>query len=233
MTKFIYRLIYTKPFALLKDGLWKNNPIITTVLGICSALAVTNKVENGIAMGLAVTFVVMASSAITAAIRNLIPQRIRMVTYMLIISTFVISVDLFMKGYVPDISRALGPYVALIITNCIVMGRAEAFASKSSVKFSILDAMSHGLGYTFVLLAISSIREFLAFGTIMNINIAGNSWTNWVVMSSAPGGFFVLAPIVWAVRSLQQDVDVEIEQHLPAPIKPATTIAATKPGASL
>ncbi|MDW7728713.1 MAG: Rnf-Nqr domain containing protein [Dethiobacteria bacterium] len=202
-----YRLYYTKPFVLIKDGIWRKNSVASSTLGICSALAVTNRLENGIAMGLAVMFVVMVASLSTAVIREYIPLRLRMITYMIIISTFVISVDMFFKGFFPDISRALGPYVPLIITNCIIMGRCEAFALKNPVGFSLTDAFAHGLGYTFILLILSAVREVLAFGTLLNINVTGEAWTNWMVMAMAPGGFFLLAVIVWIVRSLQGEVE--------------------------
>ena len=126
----LIRMKYTKWYNIMKDGLSRNNPIVIAVLGICSSLAVTNKVENAIAMGLGVTFVVMASSATISLIRKLIPAKVRMVTYMVVISAFVISVQLFLEAYFPTIAKALGAYVGLIITNCIVMGRAEAFAVK-------------------------------------------------------------------------------------------------------
>jgi len=198
-----YRLIYTKPYVLLKDGIWRKNTVVSSALGICSSLAVTNRLENGIAMGLAVTFVVMVASLATSLIRDYIPLRLRMITYMIIISTFVIAVDTFFKGFFPEISRALGPYVPLIITNCLIMGRCESFALKNLPKFSLIDAFSHGLGYTFTLLVLSAIREVLAFGSLLNMRIMGEAWTNWMVMAMAPGGFFLLAIIVMVVRTMQ------------------------------
>lgn len=231
MSRTLFRLIYTKPYALAREGMWRSNPILTAApLGVCSALAVSNRVANGIAMGLAVTFVVIAASMITSVIRDYIPQRIRMVTYMIIISTFVIGVDLFFKGFFPDISRALGPYVALIITNCIIMGRSEAFASRNRVSFSALDALSHGLGYTFTLVVLSALREVLAFGTLLNVRVVWAGWTNWVVMSMAPGGFFFLAIIVWVARSLQREAEVT-EPQTAGTVTTTTTIATAAPGA--
>ncbi|MFU8787019.1 MAG: Rnf-Nqr domain containing protein, partial [Candidatus Izemoplasmataceae bacterium] len=132
--KRFFRLRYTKSYNIIKDGLTTNNPILISVLGICSALAVTNRVDNAIAMGLGVTFVIMASSATVSLIRNFIPSKLRMVTYMVIISSFVIIVQWFLQAYFPIIAAALGAYVGLIITNCIVMGRAEAFAVKNPVR---------------------------------------------------------------------------------------------------
>lgn len=198
-----YRLSYTKPFVLLKKGLWSEHTVISSTLGICSALAITNSVENGIAMGLGVTFTAMMASLVTSLIRDYIPMRLRMITYMVIISTFVIAVDLFFQGFFPGISRSLGPYVSLIITNCLIMGRCEAFAFKNSPGLAALDAFAHGLGYSLVLLVMSAIRELLAFGTLLNIDVLGAGWTNWTVMAMAPGGFFMLAVVVWIVRTLQ------------------------------
>lgn len=194
------RLRYTKWFNILKDGLHRNNPIVVAVLGICSALAVTNRVDNAIAMGLGVTFVVMASSAVVSLIRHYIPSKLRMVTYMVIISAFVIAVQLFLEAYFYNISKALGAYVGLIIANCIVMGRAEAFAAKNPVKYTLVDGFASGMGYTFILVIVAVIRETLATGTILGYQVLPQSWPNWVVMSMAPGGFFVLGLLIWGIR---------------------------------
>ncbi len=201
------RIRYTKWYNILKNGLSKQNPIAIAVLGICSALAVSNRVENAIAMGLGVTFVIIMSSATVSLIRNFVPSRIRMVTYMVIISTYVIVVQLFLQAYFPMIAAQLGAYVGLIITNCIVMGRSEAFAIKNPVRYSIVDGFANGLGYTFVLVLVSIIREMLAFGTILNIQVLSNSWTNWVIMAMAPGGFFVLAIFIWIIRKLTNNYE--------------------------
>ncbi|MBN2300571.1 MAG: electron transport complex subunit RsxE [Acholeplasmataceae bacterium] len=188
----------------MKDGLSKNNPIVIAVLGICSALAVTNRVDNAIAMGLGVTFVVMASSATVSLIRNFIPPKVRMVTYMVIISSFVILVQMFLQAYFPSIAKALGAYVGLIITNCIVMGRAEAFASKNPVRYTLVDGFASGMGYTFILIMVAVVRELLAFGTILNYRIMPGTWVNWTVMAMAPGGFFVLGLLIWGIRELSK-----------------------------
>lgn len=200
----LIKIKYTRWYNIMKDGLSKNNPIVIAVLGICSALAVTNRVDNAIAMGIGVTFVVMASSATVSLIRNFIPPKVRMVTYMVIISTFVILVQLFLQAYFPSIAKALGAYVGLIITNCIVMGRAEAFASKNPVKYTLVDGFASGMGYTFILIIVAVIRELLAFGTILNIRIMPGTWVNWTVMAMAPGGFFVLGLLIWGIRELSK-----------------------------
>ena len=198
----LIRVKYTKWFNILKDGISRNNPIVVAVLGICSALAVTNKVENAIAMGLGVTFVIMASSLTISLLRNIIPQKVRMVTYMVVISTYVISVQAFLEAFFMPIADALGAYVGLIITNCIVMGRQEAFAVKNPVKYSIVDGFASGMGYTFVLIFVAVIRELLAFGTILNMQVMPVGWEKWVVMAMAPGGFFVLGLLIWGMREL-------------------------------
>jgi Na+-transporting NADH:ubiquinone oxidoreductase subunit D len=207
MKKFFVRLNYTKSFNVLKRGFWLENQVAIAVLGICSSLAITNKVENAIAMGLGVTFVVMASSSLISLIRNFIPSQVRMVTYMVIISSFVIMVQMFLRAYFPALASQLGAYVGLIITNCIVMGRAEAFAVKNPIKYSLVDGFAAGMGYMVVLIATSVIREFLAFGTILNIDIAGPNWIPWTIMALAPGGFFVISLFIWWIRDRQQFVE--------------------------
>ena len=196
------RLYYTKPFTIIRNGFVTHNPIYAMGLGICSALAITNRVENALAMGLSVTFVTMMTSFLVSLLRNVIPSRVRMVAYMVIISTFVIAVDQFLQGFFPSISAALGPYVGLIITNCIVMGRAEAFAISNKVSHSVLDAFANGMGYMFTLIVISVIREVLAFGSILGVRVLAEGSTQWIVMAMAPGGFFVLATYLWIMRSI-------------------------------
>ncbi len=204
------RLKYTKTYNILRDGISINNPIAIAVLGICSALAVTNSVENAIAMGLGVTFVVMASSLVISLLRNFIPSKVRMITYMVVISSFVIVVQFFLQAYFPTIAESLGAYVGLIITNCIVMGRAEAFAVKNPVKYSIVDGFASGMGYTFVLVVTAAIREILAFGTLLNMQIMPVTWVNWVVMAMAPGGFFILGMFIWGIRQWTKNFEETI-----------------------
>lgn len=202
---------YTKWFQTLRNGISHQNPILISVLGICSALAVTNMVENAIAMGIGVTFVVMASSATVSLLRNYIPSKIRMVAYMVIISTYTILVQMFLDGFFPDIAKNLSAYVGLIITNCIVMGRAEAFAVKNPVRYTLIDGFANGMGYTFVLIVVASIREILGFGTFLGFQVMPGNWINWVVLSIAPGGFFVIGLLAWAMRSFTKNYEVEEE----------------------
>ncbi len=198
----LLRMKYTKWFQTLKNGISSQNPILISVLGICSALAVTNQVENAIAMGLGVTFVVIASSSTVSLIRNFVPSKIRMVAYMVIISAYVILVQMFLEGFFPTIAKNLSAYVGLIITNCIVMGRAEAYAIKNPVKYTFIDGFANGMGYTLVLIVVASIREILGFGTWLGLPVMPGSWINWVVLSIAPGGFFIIGLLAWGLRSL-------------------------------
>ena len=196
------KLTYTKNFGIILGGLWRDNPVTCMVLGICSALAITNLVENAIAMGAGVIFVLLVSEGTVSLLRNFIPERVRLITYMVVISTSVILVDRFLQAFYPVISRSLGPYVGLIITNCMIMGRSEAFAIKNPVKDSLLDALSCGLGYTYVLVLMAVIREFLGFGTILRYQVAPAGMPNWVAMTIAPGAFFLLAAYLWFFRTI-------------------------------
>jgi len=198
----LIRLRYTKWYQLLSRGIFKDHPIYVMALGICSALAVTNRIENAIAMGIGVTLVLIASSASTSVIRKFIPGRVRMVTYMVLISTFVICFQLVLQAFFFDLSQQLGAYTGLIITNCIVMGRAEAFAVKNPVHFSMIDALANGIGYTITLLVLSFVREILAFGTLLGFRVVGDAWVNWTVMAMAPGAFFVMALYIWLMRTI-------------------------------
>jgi Na+-transporting NADH:ubiquinone oxidoreductase subunit D len=189
---------------VILNGLWKDQPIFSMVLGICSSLAVSNKVENAIAMGAGVTFALIGTAVLIAALRKLIPGRVRMIAYMIIIATFVIVVDRVLRAGFPDISRAIGPYVGLIITNCILMGRAEAFYVSNGVGLSILDAVFNGLGYSYTLIAVSVVRELLGFGTILGIQIMPATFTKWVIMAMAPGAFFIVSLFIWIMRTISK-----------------------------
>lgn len=197
----------TKWFKVFSAGLWQDHPTFCMILGICSMLAITNRIDNAVAMGLGVTFCTAFSSLLVSLFRNTIPGRVRMLAYMVIISTFVIAVDRFLKAYFPPISQAMGPYVGLIITNCIIMGRAEAFAIKNGPGLSFLDGVGCGLGYSFMLLLMAIIREPLGFGTLLGYKIMPHGWVNWVTMTLAPGAFFLLGVYLWIFRTIAKNTE--------------------------
>jgi Na+-transporting NADH:ubiquinone oxidoreductase subunit D len=181
--------------AFTENSIWKQ------ILGICSALAVTNLMENSLIMGLGVIFTITLSNFTISILRNFIPKNIRMIVQTLIIASYVIIVDIFLRAYMPEISTALGPYVGLIITNCIIMGRLEAFAGKNKPADAIVDGIGSGVGYTLVLLIISFVRELFGFGTIFGVTILGEWWTPWSIMVMPPSAFFMLAILIWIVTT--------------------------------
>lgn len=182
-------------------GIIKDNPVYRQILGICSALAVTNLMLNSLVMSLGLIFVASLSSLTVSIIRKSIPRHIRMMVQTLIISAYVIIVDIILRAYYPAMSVALGPYVGLIITNCIIMGRCESFAQNNKPFPSFLDGIASGIGYMTVLLTIAFFREFLGFGTIFGISVVGDWWTNWVFMIMPPGAFFMLGILIWVANS--------------------------------
>lgn len=191
-----------KSKKIIIQGLWKDNPVFRQILGICSALAVTNLMMNSLVMGLGLMFVTAFSELTVSFIRKWTPKHIRMMVQTLIISAYVIIVDIFLKAYFPTISVALGPYVGLIITNCIIMGRCESFAQNNSPTLSFLDGLASGAGYLVVLLSISFVRELLGFGSLFGINILGPSWVSWTLMIMPPGAFFMLGIIIWITKNM-------------------------------
>ena len=186
---------------IFKAGLWKDNPVLRQILGICSTLAVTNLLVNTMVMCAGLVFTVCLSSMTVSILRNYTPMRIRMMAQTLIIASYVIIVDIAIKAYLPDISEALGPYVGLIITNCIVMGRCEAFARNNPPVPSLVDGLAVSLGYSFVLLIIAVVREALGFGTLFGFRVMPAGFTPWTIMIMAPGAFFALGIFVWNVKS--------------------------------
>ena len=174
-------------------GLWKENPVFVQVLGMCPTLAVTNTAMNGLAMGLATTFVLLMSNILVSSLRNVIPKQVRIASYLLIIATFVTMTDYAIQAISVDLSKALGAFIALIVVNCQILGRAEAFASKNTVGKSILDALGMGSGFIIALLCLGTVREILGNGSIFGIPVFPNSFQEWVIMILPPGGFFTLA----------------------------------------
>jgi Na+-transporting NADH:ubiquinone oxidoreductase subunit D len=176
---------------------WKENQVLRQILGICSSLAVTNLMFNSLIMGLGLTFTTALSSLTLSLMRNFIPHRIRMIVQTLVIASYVILVDITIKATLPDISKSLGPYVGLIITNCIIMGRAEAYAQKNPPLLSMLDGLFAGVGYTAVLLIISFVRELLGFGSIFGYNVNFAGFDTWTIMVMPPAAFFIIGSLIW------------------------------------
>lgn len=190
-------------------GVWLDNPILRQLIGICSALAVTNLLVNSLVMGIGLTFVTAFSSLTISAIRQFTPKHIRMMVQVLIIASYVIMVDIFLKAYMPEMSKALGPYIGLIITNCIIMGRAEAYAQKNPPLPAFFDGVANGIGYTGVLLFIAFFRELFGFGTLFGIQILGDWWTAWTIMIMPPSAFFLLAIAIWIAHNLREKYQSE------------------------
>jgi Na+-transporting NADH:ubiquinone oxidoreductase subunit D len=189
----------------MRTQVWDDNPIFRQILGICSALAVTNLVLNTFVMCAGVIFVTSFSCLFVSMLRYYTPKRIRLVTQVLIIATFVIIVDLVLKAFLPTVSKQLGPYVGLIITNCIIMGRAESFASRNPPGASFLDGLGAALGYSIVLLAIAIVREPLGSGTIFGRQVLGDWFMQWQIMKLPPGAFLTLGVLIWIAKYISPD----------------------------
>ena len=192
------------PKTIFIKGLWNENPVFRQVLGICSTLAVTNLLANTLFMCFGVIFVTALSNFTISLLRNHIPRRIRMIVQVLIIASYVMIVDIIIKAVNPDIHRFIGPYVGLIITNCIIMGRAEAFASQNKPWPSFLDGIASGLGYALILIAIALVREPLGFGTLLGYPLPATDiwWHQWTIMVMPPGAFFMLGIVTWIARGI-------------------------------
>jgi Na+-transporting NADH:ubiquinone oxidoreductase subunit D len=192
------------PRTVFLKGLWNDNPVFRQVLGICSTLAVTNLLANTLFMCASVVLVTAFSNFFISLLRNHTPRRVRMIVQLLVIASFVMIADIIIKAVAPDVHRFIGPYVGLIITNCILMGRAEAFASQNKPGVSFLDGLAMGLGYSGVLILIACVREPMGFGTLLGIPLPLRDlwWTQWVIMVMPPGAFFMLAIVTWAARGL-------------------------------
>lgn len=182
--------------AEFAKGLWDENPVLSSLLGLCPVLAVTNSAINGMSMGLATTFVLLSSTIMISLLRKVIPHQVRIASYIVIIATFVTVADRFLAAYFPAISKDLGPYVPLIVVNCLILGRQEAFSSKNGVGRSLLDSSGMGVGFIFVLVVLGSFREILGSGTIFGFTILGEWFDPWMVMILPPGAFLGLGFLI-------------------------------------
>jgi electron transport complex protein RnfE len=191
---------YMEPFV---NGLLKENPIFILMLGLCPTLAVTTSASNAIGMGLSSTVVLVMSNLLISLLRNIIPSKVRMPAYIVIVASFVTIVQFLLEGFVPAIYDSLGIYIPLIVVNCIILGRAEAYANKHSVGLSIMDGIGMGLGFTIGLLCIGAFREVLGNGTVFNTRIAPNAYEPATIFILAPGAFFVLSLLTALQNKLQ------------------------------
>jgi Na+-translocating ferredoxin:NAD+ oxidoreductase subunit E len=180
----------------LTKGFWKENPVFVQLLGLCPALAVTNSAINGVAMGVATTFVLVGSSVLVSSLRAYIPKQVRITTYIIVIATFVSVADMGLQELLPTIHKELGAFIALIVVNCLILGRQEAFASRNTVGLALADAVGMSLGFTVALTLLGGIREVLGSGSLFGVRLFGESFEPWVVMILPPGGFFTLGVLL-------------------------------------
>jgi electron transport complex protein RnfE len=173
-------------------GLWKENPVFVMLLGMCPVLAVTNTAINALAMGLATTFVLLCSSTLVSLLRKLIPKQVRIATYIVIIATFVTMVDYAIQAISLDLYNALGAFIQLIVVNCVILGRTEAYASKQRLGAALVNGLGMGAGFTLALLCLGTVREILGAGSLFGVPLFSGNFQPWVVMILPPGGFFVL-----------------------------------------
>jgi electron transport complex protein RnfE len=185
-------------------GLLRENPTFVQVLGMCPALAVTNSAMNGIVMGAASTFVLVMSSLMISALRKVIPSQVRISTYVVVIATFVTVADFTLQALLPAAHHEMAAFISLIVVNCVILGRAEAFASRNPVLLSIADALGMGLGFSFALILIGSVREVLGSGTLLGHALFGPSFEPWVVMVLPPGGFLVLGVLLLGLAKIAE-----------------------------
>ena len=204
-----------KQVSLSKEylkGVWENNPILIQLLGLCPTLAVTVSAINGLAMGLAATFVLVMSSLLISSIRKIIPGQVRIASFIVIIATFVTIVDLVMKAKFPDLSKALGPFIPLIVVNCVILGRQEAFASKNNPGRSFLDALGMGTGFTVALIVLGSIREIIGSRTIFSLQVLPEQFEPWLIMI-LPAGAFLTLGLLLGLSNMYTDRKKRIEHE--------------------
>jgi electron transport complex protein RnfE len=195
--------------SLIKDltkGIYRENPVFKLVLGMCPFLAVTTSVENALGMGAAATFVLICSNFLVSLFRNIIPSKVRIPCYIVIIATFVTLVDMVMNAYLPDLHKSLGIFIPLIVVNCIILGRAEGYANRHPVLNSIADAVGMGIGFTLAMVILASFRELLGNGTWLNINVLGTAYQNQPLLIAilAPGAFILLCFILGFFNILEK-----------------------------
>ena len=191
-------------FSVFFNGLVTENPTFTLMLGMCPTLAITTAGSNGVGMGLATTAVLVCSNLFISLLRNFIPEKVRIPSFIVVIASFVTMIDLFMKAYLPDLSASLGMYIPLIVVNCIIFARAESFAFKNPPVLSIADGLGMGLGFTFAITLLSCIREVIGNGTLFGLTVMPASYQPMAIMLQVPGGFVTLGLLLVAVNGLRK-----------------------------
>ncbi len=201
-------------YAEFIKGIWKENPVFIQVLGMCPMLAVTNSAINALAMGSATFFVLVGSSLLVSMFKNVIPKQVRISCYIIIIATFVTVADLTLLAFVPKIHKELGAFIALIVVNCMILGRQEAFSSKHSVKASVADAVGMAIGFVIALFALGAVREVLGNGSLFGYSLFGPNFEPWVVMILPPGGFLMLGLLLlffnW-VKEVRERAEADLD----------------------
>lgn len=193
-------------------GIWKENPVFVHVLAMCPMLAVTNSAINALAMGLATFFVLLGSSTLVSLFKSLIPKQVRISCYVIIIATFVTVADYTLQALIPEVHKELGAFVPLIVVNCMILGRQEAFASKHPVGLAIADAMGTGIGFILALFILGSVREILGSGSLFGVLLFGSNFEPWIVMLLPPGGFLMLGMILLFFNWLKEKKDKAIAE---------------------
>jgi electron transport complex protein RnfE len=191
-------------FGDFMRGIWKENPILVQMLGMCPTMAITSNVLNSFAMGVATTFVLLGSEFIVSLFRRRFPNEVRIASYILIIATFVTLADLILEAATPDVHKALGAFIALIVGNCLLLGRQESFAARQPVHRAVLDALGTGLGFTLGLSIMGTIREVLGNGTFLGLRVLPATWEPWVIMVLPPGGFLTLGIVLLTLSTLRE-----------------------------
>ncbi len=182
--------------TVLTRGLWSDNPVFTLLLGLCPTLAVTTTALDGLGMGACTTFVLVSSNIVISALRNVIPSRMRLPCFIVVIASFVTIVDLVVQGYFFSLSKSLGLFIPLIVVNCVILGRAEAFASKNGIGRSIIDGLGMGIGFTLALTVMAIIREILGNGSVFGVSLFGDSFAPVIVMILPPGAFLTMGYLI-------------------------------------
>lgn len=202
----------TQLISVVKDGVFYKNPILVQLLGMCSVLAISTTVINGLGMGVAVTFVLVFSNLIISLLRNFIPSKIRIASYIVVIAGLVTIVEMVMKAYLPSLAESLGMFIPLIVVNCIILARAESFASKNAVLPSVIDGLACGAGYTAAIFVVSMIRELLGYGTLFGFHIMPESFSPALLLILPPGGFLVLGGLIALYQYVMKKINKKEEE---------------------